>query len=113
MWKKHFCSHWISTKYHLDARNIDGIKEVYVNGVLKTNETNFDYNSETEVVMFLTASTELDTDNQDNVENTYRKVVSGYADRIHKYTLCTLLCVFDNRVFFSGNQGLSRCSMAQ
>ena len=57
------------------------------------------------VITFVTASTEPDRVRQDNVENTYRKVVSGYADRILKYTLCTLLCVFDNRVFFSRNQG--------
>ncbi len=41
------------------------------------------------------------TDGQDNVEITFRKTVDGYADRIKK---CTLLQVFDNRVFFSGNK---------
>ena len=90
MWKKYFCSDWIATKYHLDTRNIDGIKEVYVNGVLKTNETNIDYDSKYELATFVTASTESDN------------VVSGYIDRILK---CTLLFVFDNRVLFSGNRG--------
>ena len=41
------------------------------------------------------------TDGQDNVIIQFRKTVSGHRDRINK---CTLLEVFDNRVFFSGNQ---------
>jgi hypothetical protein len=40
------------------------------------------------------------TDGKDNVSIEFRKTVAGYSDRIHK---CTLLQVFDNRVFFSGN----------
>lgn len=41
------------------------------------------------------------TEGQDNVSIEFRKTVDGYNDRIHK---CTLLQVFDNRVFFSGNK---------
>ena len=40
------------------------------------------------------------TDGQDNVTVKFRKTVSGYRERINQ---CTLLQVFDNRVFFSGN----------
>lgn len=40
------------------------------------------------------------TDGQANVKIRFMKKVDGYADRIKK---CTLLQVFDNRVFFSGN----------
>ena len=40
------------------------------------------------------------TDGQANVRIRFMKKVDGYADRIKK---CTLLQVFDNRVFFSGN----------
>jgi hypothetical protein len=40
------------------------------------------------------------TDGQDNVRITFRKTIDGYADTILN---CTLLQVFDNRVFFSGN----------
>lgn len=40
------------------------------------------------------------TDGQDNVSVEFRKTIEGYADKIKK---CTLLQVFDNRVFFSGN----------
>ena len=36
------------------------------------------------VITFVTASTEPDRVRQDNVENTYRKVVSWYKDRIFK-----------------------------
>ena len=41
------------------------------------------------------------TDGQDNVVIQFEKAVTGYRDRINK---CTLLAVFDDRVFFSGNQ---------
>ncbi|MBR5544858.1 MAG: hypothetical protein IKU66_05230 [Clostridia bacterium] len=40
------------------------------------------------------------TDGQDNVKIRFMKLVDGYADRIRK---CTILQVFDSRVFFSGN----------
>lgn len=40
------------------------------------------------------------TDGQDNVTVKFRKTLEGYADGILK---CTLLQVFDNRVFFAGN----------
>ena len=99
--KNTFVADGTSTEYHLDSPTIDGIYEVKVNGQSKTYETDFTYDENTGVVTFLTAPTIPDTDGQDNVEITYRKVVNGYADRILK---CTLLCVFDNRVFFSGNQ---------
>ena len=99
--KNTFVADGTSTEYHLDSPTIDGIYEVKVNGQSKTYETDFTYDENTGVVTFTTAPTIPDTDGQDNVEITYRKVVNGYADRILK---CTLLCVFDNRVFFSGNQ---------
>ena len=40
------------------------------------------------------------TDGQDNVSVEFRKTIKTYRDSILK---CTLLQVFDNRVFFSGN----------
>jgi hypothetical protein len=40
------------------------------------------------------------TDGQDNVIVKFRKTVPGHRERINQ---CTLLQVFDNRVFFSGN----------
>jgi hypothetical protein len=40
------------------------------------------------------------TDGQDNVTIEFKKTIPGYADNVLK---CTLLQVFDNRVFISGN----------
>ena len=99
--KNTFVADGTSVDYHLDSPTIDGIYEVKVNGVAKTYETDFTYDASTGIVTFTTAPAVPLTDGQDNVEITYRKVVSGYKDRILK---CTLLTVFDNRVFFSGNQ---------
>ncbi len=99
--KNTFVGDGTSVNYYLDSPTIDGIYEVKVNGVAKTYETDFTYDASTGIVTFTIAPDIPLTDGQDNVEITYRKVVSGYKDRILK---CTLLTVFDNRVFFSGNQ---------
>lgn len=99
--KNTFVADGTSTDYYVDSPTIDGVYEVKVNGTTKTYQTDYTYTEGTGCISFTTAPTIPDTDGQDNVEITYRKVVAGYADRILK---CTLLCVFDNRVFFSGNQ---------
>ena len=52
-------------------------------------------------ITFTTAPAAPSTDGRDNVSVEFRKTVNGYSDRINK---CTLLQVFDNRVFFSGNK---------
>lgn len=91
-----------STEYYLDAKEIDGEAPIVkVNGDVKTYNTDFTYDTTSGKVTFTTAPSEPLTVGQDNVEITYKKTVTGYADRINK---CTLLQVFDNRVFFSGNQ---------
>ena len=91
-----------STEYYLDAQKIDGeAPVVLVNGNLMTYGTDYDYDTTTGKITFTTAPTEPLTVGQDNVSITFKKTVSGYRDRINK---CTLLQVFDNRVFFSGNQ---------
>lgn len=91
-----------STEYYLDAQNIDGeAPTVLVNGDVMKYGDDFDYDLATGKVTFTTAPSEPLTVGQDNVVITYKKTVNGYADRINK---CTLLQVFDNRVFFSGNQ---------
>jgi len=99
--KNTFCADGESTDYYLDSTNIDGIYSVTVNGILQSLTTDYTVNTTTGVISFVVAPTVPDTDGQDNVEIIYQKNVSGYVDRIKK---CTLLCVFDNRVFFSGNQ---------
>ena len=98
--KNTFVADGTSTDYHLDAQNIDGVVAVKVNGVVQVITTDYTIDTTNGIISFTTAPTEPDTDGQDNVEITYTKNVSGYADRILH---CKLLCVFDNRVFFSGN----------
>lgn len=88
-----------SMEYHLDATDIDGEAQpiVTVNGKLVTNYT---VDSEKGVISFKEAPPAPLTDGQDNVSIKFRKTVVGYRKRINN---CTLLQVFDNRVFFSGN----------
>lgn len=96
-----------TTEFKLDTENIDsdyvvtakvtvGLDELtYVQGIdLSVNVTKG-------IVTFNAPPPSPTTDGQHNVEILFRKTVQGYRDRINK---CTLLTVFDNRVFFSGNQ---------
>lgn len=85
--------------YVLDAKEIDTdfAPIVKVNDEVVTNYT-VDYTAGK--ITFTTAPKEPDTDGRDNVSIEFKKVVDGYRDKIDK---CTLLQVFDNRVFFSGN----------
>ena len=100
--KNTFVADGESTVYHLDARNIDDVSPIVkVNDALLTPQTDYTWDPEDGTVTFKVAPTSPLTDGQDNVEITYKKTVNGYSDRIKK---CTLLTVFDNRVFFSGNQ---------
>ena len=88
-----------STVYVLDAKNID--KDF--TPIVKVNDVqtkSFDVNATDGKITFTTAPAAPKTDGRDNVSIEFRKTVSGHADRIKK---CTLLQVFDNRVFFSGN----------
>lgn len=89
-----------STEYYLDAQNIDSdyIPEITVDG---SQVTSFVLNAAEGKITFNSAPAAPLTDGQDNVIIQFRKTVSGHRDRINK---CTLLEVFDNRVFFSGNQ---------
>ncbi len=99
-WRKNtFLGDGESKEYYLDAQNIDSDTPlVTVNDVATT-----DYTIDTTrgMIKFNAAPPKPLTDGQDNVSITFKKTVTGYADRINK---CTLLQVFDNRVFFSGNQ---------
>jgi hypothetical protein len=86
--------------YYLDSQNIDTdfAPVVKVNDAVVTNYT-VDYTKG--IIKFTTAPTKPLTDGQDNVSVEFKKDIAGYKDRINK---CTLLQVFDNRVFFSGNK---------
>lgn len=102
-WRKNtFLGDGESKDYYLDAMDIDGeAPVVLVNGNTMAYGTDFDYSPSTGKVTFTVAPPKPLTDGQDNVIITYKKTITGYADRINK---CTLLQVFDNRVFFSGNK---------
>lgn len=93
-----------SIDYHLDAKGLDtgaNTVTITVDGTVLVEGTDFSVNRTAGIVTFNSAPAEPATDGQDNVLITFKKTVAGHADRIKK---CTLLQVFDNRVFFSGNQ---------
>ena len=98
--KNSFVGDGESTEYHLDAQNIEEVSSVIVNNGLVGPE-GYEVDKTRGTITFTNAPSEPLTDGQDNVLITYKKTVAGYRDRINK---CTLLQVFDNRVFFSGNQ---------
>lgn len=102
-WRKNtFVADGESTEYYLDAKDIDGeAPVVLVDGNPLTPLTDYNYNTTEGKITFVVAPPKPLTDGQDNVSITFKKTVNGYAERIKK---CTLLQVFDNRVFFSGNQ---------
>lgn len=100
--KNTFSADGTSTTYKLDSTNIDtdfGIV-VMVNDTVKVLTTDYTVNATRGEITFVVAPEKPLTDGQDNVEITFRKTVPGYRNRIDN---CTLLTVFDNRVFFSGN----------
>jgi len=89
-----------STDFFLDAQNIDTDFPLLV----KVNDKavdNFTVDHTAGKITFAEAPVAPLTDGQDNVSVEFKKMVSGYPDRIRN---CTLLQVFDNRVFFSGNK---------
>ena len=91
-----------SREYYLDAQGID----VDFQPLVMVNDKEVDmseYTVDTTEgrIIFNTAPEAPLTVGQDNVSIKFRKTVAGYRNRINN---CTLLQVFDNRVFFSGNQ---------
>ena len=97
--KNSFCADGTSTVYQLDVENFDNeIPTVWVNDTELTSGYSYDYTKGK--ITFTTAPTAPLTTGQDNVIIQFKKTVEGYANEIKK---CTLLEVFDNRVFFSGN----------
>ena len=95
-----FLADGTSKDYFLDAQSIDSDYKpvVKVNNAVVSGYT-VDYTAGK--IVFTTAPGKPATDGQDNVSIQFKKTVTGYKDKINK---CTLLQVFDNRVFFSGNK---------
>ncbi len=89
-----------SKEFNLDSQGIDTDFSVIVkvNDVVVNNYTVDTTNGR---IIFAEAPSVPLTDGQDNVSVKFRKTIAGYRNRIKN---CTLLQVFDNRVFFSGNQ---------
>ena len=94
-----FLADGTSKDFYLDSPSIDSdyVPVVSVNG---KETTAFTCNYGKGCISFAEAPTVPLTDGQDNVTIQYKKAVTGLRNKILK---CTLLQVFDNRVFFSGN----------
>lgn len=99
--KNTFLADGTSKTFCLDAQNIDTDYKPVVMVNDKTQGTSsytVDYTKGT--ITFNTAPAAPDTDGQDNVSVMFQKSNSANENKILN---CTLLQVFDNRVFFSGN----------
>ena len=88
-----------STEYHLDDKGLDS-KSTYlmsatIGGIEKTEDIDFTTDRTTGIVTFNSAPSK-----NAEVYITYSKTIANQKNRILN---CTLLCEFDNRVFFSGN----------
>lgn len=89
-----------STEFYLDAAKIDTdyTPKVYVNDKLESNVT-IDYTNG--VIKFSSAPAAPATDGQDTIKVEFQKSIPTYRESILE---CTLLQMFDNRVFVSGNK---------
>ena len=89
-----------SFEFYLDAQDIDEVfvPEVYVNG---EKVTGIQWDAKKGMVDLGHAPDAPLTDGQDNVKIKFKKHVNGHRERVQN---CTLLQVFDNRVFISGNK---------
>lgn len=93
-----------STKFYLDTENIDTdyVPIVKVNGQIYPHDLGlYTVFYDKGMISMETPPAAPNTDGQDNISIQFKKAVSKYSDLIQK---CTLLQVFDNRVFFSGNK---------
>ncbi len=105
--KNSFLSDGASYSYQLDAYELDEdhIPEVEVNGtVLSSSEYNVNY-SEGRIIFKYVPSQPL-TDGADNVIVKFKKTV---RDAREKILSCSIITVFDNRVFFSGSAISPNC----
>lgn len=87
-----------SVDYYLDSTNIDSIEEVIVNDEVVTDYT---VNLLVGKVTFTTAPAAPVHSGESNVKIRYSKLITDYAERILN---CTIITLYDNRVFFSGNK---------
>lgn len=99
--KNSFIGDGVSTIYQLDATDIDAGFTVYatVNGSAITEGSGLSVSRSNGTVTFNSAPSTPLTEGQDNVIITFSKTIAGNRNKI---THCTMLCEFDNRIFFSG-----------
>ena len=97
--KNTFVADGESRTYQVDAESFDSDYTVRT-WVNDKENFNFTVDSSKGQVTFSVAPPKPDTDGQDNVVIQFKKSVANAKDKIFN---CTLLQVFDNRVFFSGN----------
>jgi hypothetical protein len=97
--KNTFLADGISTVYVLDGMEIDEdfAPIVTVNG---ESVTDFTVDYAAGKILFSEAPPAPATDGQDNVVVEFSRTVEGMREKILR---CTMIQVFDNRVFFSGN----------
>lgn len=97
--KNMFVGDGTSKAYQLDVENFDSDYQVraWINDV---ETTDFTTTPDKGIVTFNTAPGAPGTVGQSNVTIQFRRTVEGYRERIEK---CTLIEIFDNRIFFSGN----------
>ena len=101
-----------STEYQLDTEKFDD--DYTVRCWINDNEiTEFTTSPENGKIIFNTAPPAPNTDGQSNVTIQFRKTIEGARAKIEN---CTLIALFDNRVFFSGNPNypnkLWHCSLS-
>ncbi len=90
-----------SFDFLLDTMNIDTDYPPIVKVDDKTVTSGYTVDYGAGKISFTKAPDAPKTDGRDNVSIQFRKTIQAYRDTILK---CTLLQVFDNRVFFSGNE---------
>ena len=89
-----------SFDFFLDAKNIDTSFKPIVKVDDEVVTSGYTVNYTEGKISFTKAPDSPKTDGQDNVSIEFQKTIPGYRENILN---CTLLQVFDNRVFFSGN----------
>lgn len=94
-----------SSEYLLDAKNIDSDFKPIVK-VDDEEVTAFTVDYAEGKIKFNEIPTAPLTDGRDNVSVEFKKTVEKYRGSILN---CTMLQVFDNRVFFSGNKDIPNC----
>jgi hypothetical protein len=100
--KNSFVADGESIKYQLDTNEIDSTSVVAtVNGITMLENNGFTVDRQNGIITFSVAPTTPLTDGQDNVVIEFSKTISGNKEKITK---CNMLTMFDNRIFYSGNQ---------